>query len=585
MPHLFQSNTPPSESEIITIRASISDAEAYIEELRRRRVPTRIHAKLLKFIEVHKALLNPVRYLPSDVVQEIFLCYADDRAHDRSHSQLNNPIAIIPWSLGHISHRWREIALSLPSLWDNIPKTSIGKILNAKPNLQRSYIPAWTCLIQRSGASPSLKLDINCCLETKVTKHPIVDEIIRHSERIEKLHIVLNHTNLHLFHGFKDRLPNLRILHLDLAVSSDEMHSLDVFETAPALWKVTLGGHKTDQVKVALPWSQITHFEEQLQNKRIGPPFVLFSSLTSLTHLDIDRYLFNGLIPLTLYEPITLPNLRTLRMILPHFNRCDEEIAMFLESLTIPTVEVITVKYMGSLVPRLLSMLSRSHEPSRLRKLSLSTIPLPAGELRSLLQLTPHLIELDINVPPVLDLYALISDEGIVPMLQVLYIHSFATVGRAQAKYFNKLAQSRCELGRKDSEEATMPSLANRTPLDKLSIVLTSAEDRDYSQKTLNNWWPFLNQEESRTLEVLMYCRRRLRHSLLDCRLDLNRIAVEHVKLIFDTLDQVLGYIRQCDSETITHEVLCVSRIFLLASACIWDISYCFFSSGNKHTC
>jgi hypothetical protein len=488
-------------------------------------------------------------------------------------------MAIIPWSLGHISHRWRKIALSLPSLWDDIPKICIYKILNAKPNLQRSYIQAWTCLIQRSGASPSLKIDISCCFKMKVTKYPIIDEIIRHSERIEQLHIILDHTRLHLFDGFKDRLPNLRILHLDLnASSSDEMHSLDVFETAPALCKLTLRGYKTDQVKVALPWSQITHFEEQLQNKRIGPPFVLLSSLTSLTHLVIDRYFFHGLIPLTPYEPITLPNLRTLKMILPHGNCCNEEIGMFLESLTIPTVEVITVKYMGSFVPRLLSMLSRSHEPSRLQKLSLSTIPpLPAGELHSLLQLTPQLIELDINVPPVLDLHALISDEGIVPMLQVLYIHSFVTVGRAQAKYFNKLAKSRCELGPNNLEEAIMPSLANRTHLDKLSIVLTSAEDRDYSQKTLNNWWPFLNLEESKTLQVLMCCRRQLRHKILNCGFGLNHIAVEHVNLIFDTLDQVLRCIRQCDSETITHEVLCVSRIFLPASACIWDISYYFF--------
>ena len=85
--HLLKSNTSPSDSEVIVIRALITGAETSIEELHRR-FPTGDHAsqviesQLLKTIEAYRALLSPVRYLPSEILQEIFLHYADNRGHD-----------------------------------------------------------------------------------------------------------------------------------------------------------------------------------------------------------------------------------------------------------------------------------------------------------------------------------------------------------------------------------------------------------------------------------------------------------------------------------------------------------------------
>ncbi|KAF8801682.1 hypothetical protein BYT27DRAFT_7009358, partial [Phlegmacium glaucopus] len=130
--HLLKSNVAPSDSEINAVRALITDAEVRLEELHHRfptsnRTFQATKSRLLEFIEAHKALLSPVRYLPTEILQEIFLQvrYAD---HDSCAnpsltsriSSSGNAIVIIPWRLGHISHRWREVALSIPSLWDNI---------------------------------------------------------------------------------------------------------------------------------------------------------------------------------------------------------------------------------------------------------------------------------------------------------------------------------------------------------------------------------------------------------------------------------------------------------------------------------
>ena len=507
--HLLKSNAAPSDSEVIAIRALITDAEASVEELHRR-FPTRDHAsqaiksQLLKTIEAHRALLSPVRYLPSEILQEIFLHYADDLGP-------NVTIATIPWRLGHISHRWRKIALSLPSLWDNIPK-----IYLSKPGLERSYVRALVYLLRRSGTSPTLKLNISRqsggWIYRKEYKSPtsIIKRIMLHSERIEQLRIDVNDTTIPLLQGLKGRLPNLRILRVLYCVRAP---NIDVFETAPALRQVAIEGLYQDSIaNVLLPWSQITHFEEELPGERVGklvPPFS--SSLHSLTNLEIYRppslYQVGESALLSSYRPTTLPNLRTLRFVI--YDCYCKDVDGFLESLTIPAVEVMKIRYMGPLMPRLVSMFSGCRGPSRLQKLAFRTISFQPGELSALLKLTPHLVELDIVVPPADDLLRLIYSEGevmLVPILQVLYMRIPVFTTGAQIEHLNTLAQVRCELGvRKDSDDATTFSLrpGTWTTLQTLRIFFDSAKCRDSLQRTLNNWSSSFTWEETNTINVL----------------------------------------------------------------------------------
>ena len=503
--HLLKSNAAPSDSEIITIRALITDAEASIEELHCR-FPTSdpasqiIESQLLKSIEAHRALLSPVRCLPSEILQEIFFYYADN-------PRPNVRIAAMPWRLGHISHRWREIALSLPSLWDNIPKIYLYE---AGP--EPTYFRALIYLLRRSGTSPTLKLDIighPFGSLRKVHKKPtgIIKEIIRHSERIEQLRILVNDKKtMHLFQGLKGRLPNLRILRVRYYTRAP---NLDVFETAPALRQVAIGGsYKDSSISALLPWSQITHFEEELPGQRVGK-LVPLSSLRSLTNLDICRPLcFSGEFVLPPYRPTTLPSLRTLRILIydPYYRNFD----LFLESLTIPGVEVVKILYMAPLIPHLVSMFSGPRGPYRLQKLAFRTIPLQTGELTTLLKLTPHLVELDIDVPPASDLLRLIYGEGevmLVPMLQALYMHSPVLTAGAQIEHIDTLVQVRCELdSSKDSDDDTILSLGPETrtwsTLHTLRFIFDSAQSRDNSQKILNNWSSSFTLEEAKAIDM-----------------------------------------------------------------------------------
>jgi hypothetical protein len=180
----------------------------------------------------------------------------------------------------------------------------------------------------------------------------------------------------------------------------------------------------------------------------------------------------------------------------------------------IPAVEVMKILCMGPLIPRLISIFSGSHGPSRLQKLAFRTIPLQTGELSVLLSLTPHLVELDIDVPPADDLLRLIYGEGevmLVPMLQALNIHTPVLTAGTQTELFDTLAQVRCELGSRkdsDSEDATMPSLGpgTWTTLDTLRFVFNKAKRRDKSQKILNNRSSSFTPKEAKAINVINSC-------------------------------------------------------------------------------
>jgi hypothetical protein len=589
--HLLKSNVAPSDSEIITIRALITEVEVRIEELHHNHLPASqvTESQLLEFVQVHKALLSPVRYLPPEVLQEIFLHYCD-------HGITNPPISKIPWRLGHISHRWREIALSLPALWDNIPSIKFDMKSHSNP-----YVRAITHLIERSGTSPTLNFHICYPVwQKKIPRSPIIQMVVRHSERLELLSMCIHdmHTTMQ-FQGLKGRLTNLRNLTLRLpSTYSNDGRSLDIFKTAPALRQVELlASYPGDNIRILLPWSQITHFSDMLRSESVAP-YVPLSSLPSLSYLYINKDLFrtsegayiifpaprDPSIHSSHYEPTTLSNLHTLK-VYGHCSGDSADTGIFLDSLTIPAVETIEISLPGSLVPRLVSMFSRSHEPSRLQKLAFRSISLQAGELSVLLNLTPQLIELDISVPPMTDILRLIDCEGeviLVPMLRALYMHDHDMDNylSESMECFKSLAQVRCEFGGKDSGDAIKPSLASRNTLDMLRIVFGSTEIRDVSQIKLNDW-SFTPGDAEAVVDLLFRWSLRLNTDLFkDDGVSIPKREHNYLGL----LDELFACIELC--KVITNiNVLRVgnSSFYVVYVQCYAHIFYFIFPSDDKY--
>ncbi len=70
-----------------------------------------------------KRIDGPIRILPEDILIEIFLCCTPImNHHDINWSTDGDTFDSLspldhPWNISHVSHLWREIALSLPRLW------------------------------------------------------------------------------------------------------------------------------------------------------------------------------------------------------------------------------------------------------------------------------------------------------------------------------------------------------------------------------------------------------------------------------------------------------------------------------------
>ncbi|KAJ7691917.1 hypothetical protein B0H17DRAFT_909307, partial [Mycena rosella] len=114
----LNTNEPPLDSDLVSIQSIISNTSAHLSALdseisrlqhqlkqleEERSAVSRFHAQ-------NKSILSPLRRMPIEVLGEIFSWTLPSVRDAVAES-------ISPWVLGHISSRWRAIALSTPSLW------------------------------------------------------------------------------------------------------------------------------------------------------------------------------------------------------------------------------------------------------------------------------------------------------------------------------------------------------------------------------------------------------------------------------------------------------------------------------------
>ncbi|KAF7376660.1 hypothetical protein MSAN_00082800 [Mycena sanguinolenta] len=120
---------------------------------------------LVDYVDAHKALLSPLRRLPLDIVEEIFMaCLPTHRNCVMSATEA-------PVILGRICSAWRAISLSAPRLWSSLhiveptlvyhapPYTVTSGVYEAKVTQRLDVANTW---LQRSGTCPlSISLDSN----------------------------------------------------------------------------------------------------------------------------------------------------------------------------------------------------------------------------------------------------------------------------------------------------------------------------------------------------------------------------------------------------------------------------------------
>ncbi|KAJ7461013.1 hypothetical protein B0H11DRAFT_1677491, partial [Mycena galericulata] len=108
---LMTSNILPTASEARAIRDFSRDTDAAIAE--REGTIAQLLCEVVELrrsSEQHKAIIAPIRRIPSEILAEIFMQATGDEA--RSLSYYDTPLIF-----GEICREWRALALSLPRLW------------------------------------------------------------------------------------------------------------------------------------------------------------------------------------------------------------------------------------------------------------------------------------------------------------------------------------------------------------------------------------------------------------------------------------------------------------------------------------
>lgn len=434
VPLLLRSNDPPSTQDIARILQTIGEVEAKLKAKSNGASQSPSQGTgtcpYTQFIEAHKAILSPFRRLPTELIVEIFLHYRMKPHHLKHNS--------VPWTLSHICHRWRIIALNMPTLWSDLPSMRLGSM--EKHHLKRR-IASLSTLLTRSG---NYGLTFHLAKTATATlDDAVLTMLFEHSERWASVSLFISEDVCAHFAKIKGRISSLRSLNL-LLTRTGHLH-VDMFEIAPKLREVTLGSLTWPGI-VKLPWNQLTSFTEDAS--RTDHIVAVFKSAAeSLQKLnfitDQSWALFDGS---AVIRPTTLPNLTCLALQTPF----ETGLRSILDSLTVPALQELVLKIftMQPLTTDALNLINRSR--CMLRNLVIYTSP--SQNIEPILKATPTLTTLDINDPSQTLICALTTVDtsgahhqwALLPQLTSLTIRIAPTYPLLNE--LNRLARVRCDL-------------------------------------------------------------------------------------------------------------------------------------------
>ncbi|KAL0571123.1 hypothetical protein V5O48_010831 [Marasmius crinis-equi] len=223
-------------------------------------------ADLSEVVEAYRIVLHPVRTLPSEILAEIFRACVQLRISDRRHMDMTRDNAYNsldpgypPWTLGQVCRRWREIALSHPSLWSHIG------LFFPRPDIttEHSYaiLSRLMLQIQRSGDQPLTVSLFSSPYLALNPLHPLLIPVCGCSYRWQYLSVRGrdSHHILTLISPLvRANVPTLRRLFIQ-KLGSQGTADIPALQVAPSLRYLVFAGDYTNETSLHLPYSNITH--------------------------------------------------------------------------------------------------------------------------------------------------------------------------------------------------------------------------------------------------------------------------------------------------------------------------------------
>ncbi|KAF8145342.1 hypothetical protein K438DRAFT_1872161 [Mycena galopus ATCC 62051] len=331
-----------------------------------------------------------------------------------------------PWVFGQVCSHWRALAVSLPTLW-----TSITVFTTVSPR----ELSLLNIQLSRTESAP-LDLHINFTSDTRSPPNcdlfdPFLARLVSYSARWRTLHLEfdggrLPRTTVATIYGLT--LPLLE----ELALSgSGVSYIANLFTGAPALRRLVLRTHSLASTrKIALPWAQLTSYKAF--HSDAATHFRNLAGAANLVECDLDFAAFN-------HDEVTVLQLDIL--ILPSLRRLAISCPLLLDRLIAPALQSL---YIVGPVKHVHPFLDRSGCTSKLIELTLVRSTAPAPEIITLLQQTPGLtaLMLDVHSPPAEIVAALTARGRLCPALELLAWTDFTDMLDRGA--FADMVVSRC---------------------------------------------------------------------------------------------------------------------------------------------
>ncbi|KAJ6568748.1 hypothetical protein B0H19DRAFT_1133891 [Mycena capillaripes] len=393
-------------------------------------------AMMHELFDPYIALLSPLRAIPPEILQEIFVACLPTRHCAIMHA------AHMPLLLGRVCSGWRTILLSTPALWSSV-HVVVPPIDSGPQELLEAcaLLKMW---LQRSGDCP-LSISIFVPIAFDKNLPPFVDIIVPYSRRWMSLQLLpaTREELPGLWDLASEDVPLLQTLEIaDNIYEIPDPRALRFLSVAPILRHLTI---KYFQADVSIPrchWEQLTSLSLESQrffyNLDASQVMELLGQCVNLAYCRL-AFPIGSPGPLTVASTPALPqvvlsHLHTLSMAGEVSTNASFDIVTILDALTLPALQelrligvaVLDFNNQGAAqAPPVSDVLLAvddfiSRSACDLQEL---VIQFPAGDVEALLrclQLCPRLTRLDLHYTPMYlqepanltPLFAALADSG-----------------------------------------------------------------------------------------------------------------------------------------------------------------------------
>ncbi|KAJ7037438.1 hypothetical protein C8F04DRAFT_1209818 [Mycena alexandri] len=213
------------------------------------------------YVEAHKALLSPLRRLPLDIMQEIFVACLP------THRNCVMSAVEAPVLLGRICSSWRTVSLSTPRLWARLhiaepERPRQAPIYQEKYAQRLAITKAW---LERSGRCPLIEelpsaFDASSNPSLVPSADTLLQALLPYASRWQHFVLAASSSAYNLLSTLTEQdVPMLKTLeiHQHLMANSD-LKSFGVLR-GPKISSVTLTGNNGGLLHLPLRWESLTH--------------------------------------------------------------------------------------------------------------------------------------------------------------------------------------------------------------------------------------------------------------------------------------------------------------------------------------